>query len=94
MSGGKFLVRMPDVSSSEKVIKIKSLLKEDLGFDNVQVENNNSDETTSRQLSHKSSVPCSSEHFSLSDESKEAAVHIAGYIAKNLKKKKMIRKLV
>ena len=94
MSGGKFLVRMPDVSSSEKVIKIKSLLKEDLGFDNVQVENNNSDETTSRQLSHKSSVPCSSEHFSLSDESKEAAAHIAGYIAKKLKKKKMIRKLV
>ena len=87
MSGGKFLVRMPDVSSSEKVIKIKSLLKEDLGFDNVQVENNNSDETTSRQLSHKSSVPCSSEHFSLSDESKEAAAHIAGYIAKKLKKK-------
>ena len=72
--------------SSEKIIKIKSLLKEDLDIDNVKVDNTNHEETTSRLLRHKGIVSWSPEHLSLSDGNREIAVHIAGYIAKKLKK--------
>ena len=41
-----------DVTSSEKIFKVKSLLQDDLDIDNVKVENANDDETTSRLLSH------------------------------------------
>ena len=85
MSGGRFLVGQRYVTSSEKIIKIKSLLKEDLDIDNVRADNTNDDETTSRLLSHPGIVSCSPEHLSLSDDSREVAVHIAGYIAKKLK---------
>ena len=91
MSGGRFLVGLRDLNSSEKIIKIKSLLKEDLDTDNVKVENVNDDETTSRLLGHTGIRSCSPEHLSLSDDSREVAVHIAGYIAKKLK---TIRKLL
>ena len=84
MSGGRFLVRLRDVTSSEKIIKIKSFLKEDLDIDNVKVENANDDETTSRWLIIMS---CSPEHFCLSDDSREVALHIARYIAKKVKKR-------
>ena len=77
---------MPDVTSSEKIIKIRSLLKEDLDIDNVKVDNTNHDETTNRLLRHTGIVSCSPEHLSLSDDNREVAVHIAGYIAKKLKK--------
>ena len=52
MSGGRYLVGLRDVTSSEKIIKIKSLLKEDLDIDNVKADNTNDEETTSRLLSH------------------------------------------
>ena len=52
MSGGRFLVELREVPSSEKIIKIKSLLKEDLDIDNVKADNTNDEETTSRLLSH------------------------------------------
>ena len=52
MSGGRFLVELREVTSSEKIIKIKSLLKEDLDIDNVKADNTNDEETTSRLLSH------------------------------------------
>ena len=86
MSGGRFLVGLPDVTSSEKIIKIKSLLEEDLDIDNVKVDNTNDDETTSMTDSHTGIVSCSPEHLSLSDDSREVAVQIVGYIAKKLKK--------
>ena len=68
MSGGRFLVGMRDVTSSDRIIKIKSLLKEDLDIDNVKNGNTNDDETTSRLCSHTGIVSCSSEHLSLSDD--------------------------
>ena len=87
MSGGRFLVGLWDETSSEKIIKIKSLLKEDLDLDNVKVESTNNDETTSRLLSHTGIVSCSPEHLSLSDESREVTLHTAGYITKKFKKR-------
>ena len=41
-------MRLRDVTSSEKISEIKSLLKEDLEIDNVKVDNTYDDETTSR----------------------------------------------
>ena len=41
-----------DAISSEEIIIIKSLLKDDLDTDNVNVKNANDKETTSRLLSH------------------------------------------
>ena len=46
MSGGGFLVRPRYVTSSKKVIKIKSLLKEDLDSGKVRFKTTNDDETT------------------------------------------------
>ena len=83
MSAGKFLVKLRDVTSSEKTIK--SLFKEDLDMDNVKVDNTNDDETTSRLLSHTGIVSYSSEHLSLSGDSRDVAAHIAGYIGKKTK---------
>ena len=40
------------VTSSDRIIEIKSLLKEDLDIDNVKVDNTNNDEITNRLLSH------------------------------------------
>ena len=81
MSSRRFLIGLRDITSSEKIAKIKSLLKEDLG----KVDNTYDDETTSRLLSHAGIAFCSPEHLSLSDGSREVAVHTAGYIAKKLK---------
>ena len=39
-------MRLRDVTSSEKVIEIKPLLKEDLDIDHVKVDNTYDDETT------------------------------------------------
>ena len=85
MNGGRFLVGLQDVTSSEKIIKIKSLLKEDLDIDKVKFDNTNDDERTSRLLIHTGIVSCSLKHFSLSDGSRKVAVHIEGYIANKLK---------
>ena len=50
MSGGRFLVGLQDVTSSEKFIKTKLLLEEDLDIYNVKVGNVNDGETISRQF--------------------------------------------
>ena len=85
MSGGSFLVGLRDVTSSEEIIKIKSLLKDNLDIDNAKAENINANETASRLLSHTGIVSSSPQHPSLSDDSREVAVDIAGYFAKKLK---------
>ena len=84
--GGRVLVGPRDVTSSEEIIKIKSLLKEALDIDNVEVDNTNDDGTTSRLLGHTTIVSCSPEYLSLSDDGRELAVLIAGYNAKKVKK--------
>ena len=56
-------------------------------IDNVKFDKNSDDETTSRLLSHTEIASCSPKHLSLSDDSREAAVYIVGYIAKKLKKR-------
>ena len=45
MSGGRFLVGLREVNSSEKILKIRSLLKENINFweEDLQIEVNQSD---------------------------------------------------
>ena len=80
MSDGRFLVGLRNVTSSEKIIKIKSLLKEDLDIDNVKVENASDDETTGRLLNHRGIVSCSPEDLPLSNDRRKVTVHIFGYV--------------
>lgn len=53
----------------------------------MQVENLSDDETTSRLLRHTETLSCSPKHLSLSDDDREITAHIAGYIAKKVKKR-------
>ena len=47
MSGGRFLVSLKDISTSEKILKMKSILKEDLGIeDGIREQENQDDEVT------------------------------------------------
>ena len=45
MSGGRFLVGLSEVNSSEKILKISSLLKENINFweEDLQIDVNQSD---------------------------------------------------
>ena len=67
------------LTSSQKIIKIKYLLKKDFDIDNVKVDNTNDDETNSRLLSHTGTG------IRTSFISREVAVNIAGHIAKKVK---------
>ena len=84
MSGGRFLVSLKDVLNSEKILKIKSLIKE--GFDvddNMKV----TDELTLDLELFENSVEDvinDIDKIMLKDESREISDHIAGYAAKKL----------
>ena len=82
-SGGRFLVELQDVTSSDKIIEIKSLLKEDLDIDNVKVHNTKDDETTNRLLSHTNIVCCYPKHLSPSDDSGEVAFILQATLKKS-----------
>ena len=91
MSDGRFLVGLRDATSSEKIIKIKSLLKEDLDIDYVKVDNTNDDETTSALLSHTGIASCSRASFSIRGQQGSSN----SYCMLHCKKvKKTIRKLL
>ena len=84
MSGGRFLVGLKDVSSSEKILKIKSLVKE--GFDindSVKVDQKTDEELEKfkRSVNH---IIIDSDRIRLSDETKEISDNVGGYIAKKL----------
>ena len=70
---------LSDVTSSQKIIKSKYLLKKDFDIDNVKVDNINDDETNSRLLSHTGTS------IRTSFINREVAVNIAGHIAEKVK---------
>ena len=71
MSGGKFLVGLKDVIWSERILKIKSLVKGSIDIkDDIKVNENK--DTIQQELF---------------DNIREVAAHISGYIAKKLVKK-------
>ena len=87
MSGGRFLVGLRDTTSSEKILKIKSLLKEEIDIDdNVKIIDK-SDDAIENLLKNIDAMNCSPENITLSEDSREVGAHVAGYIARNLKKR-------
>lgn len=86
-SGGRFLVGLKDATSSEKILKIKSVLKEGIDIDNNVKVGKKDDEMIESLLLDIDIMDCSPENVLLSEDSREVSVHIAGYIAKKLKKR-------
>ena len=87
MSGGRFLVKLREATSSEKIIKPKTLLKDDIDIINIMDSNVKHDENIKTLLYHVDLFRCSDEMVTLSEDSKEVAIYKAGYVVKNLKER-------
>ena len=87
MSGGRFLVGPKDANLSEKIIKIKSLLKEGMNIDNSVKLCENNDDKLEDLLVNVTSMDCIPGNTTLSNDSREVAIHIAGYTVKKFKKR-------
>ena len=88
MSGGRFLVGLKEVNNAEKILKIRSLLKEGIHFweENLNVEDNKS-EYLSKLIIKINNISCDIDNVKLATSSTGVAIYIAGYIAKKLKKR-------
>ena len=85
MSGGRFLVGLKDVIWSERILKIKSLVKKSIDIkDDIKVTEN---EDAIQQEIFDNIMEIGFENVMLSEETREVAAHISGYIAKKLVKK-------
>ena len=87
MSGGRFLVGLREATSSEKIIKLKILLKEDIDICNIMDSNVEHNENIETLLHHVDLSCCSDEMVTLSEDSREVGIYIAGYVAKKLKER-------
>ena len=66
MSGGRFLVGLREATSSEKIIKLKKLLKDDINISNIMDSNVERDENMETLLHHVDLSRCSDEMVTLS----------------------------
>ena len=80
MSGGRFLVSLKDALCSERIIKLKSLVKEGIDICNSDVKKTDDQKIIKLQYSSLNNV-------SLSEDIREVAFHIAGYIEKKVSKR-------
>ena len=83
MSGGRFLVSLVEVKNSERILACRSLLKEGINF----WTENLSPLGTSEILELSAVIEKEHSHLyeaSLTDDGKEVAITVAGYIAKKL----------
>ena len=87
ISGGRFLVGLREATSSEKIIKLKTLLKDDIDISNIMDSNVEHDENIETLLHHVDLSCCSDEMVTLSEDSREVGIYIAGYVAKKLKER-------
>ena len=78
MSGGRFLVSLREVNTSEKILALNSILKEDINF---------WEEIICKLESHMEVLSTELYESELSDDSKQVAVTVAGYIANSLTKR-------
>ena len=83
MSGGRFLVSLKEVVNSEKIILLKSLLKEnvDFGAEDISDEPINNMEDI---IQHLQGMENEIQESTLSQESEEISVYFTGYIIKKL----------
>ena len=82
ISGGRFLVGLREAASSEKIIKLKTLLKDDIDISNIMDSNVEHDENIETLLHHVDLSRCSDEMVTLSEDCREVGIYIAGYVAK------------
>ena len=88
MSGGRFLVSICEVTHSERILAIDSLLREDINFWEEDLRPALSDKDDLVKIQEEvSRVSSDLLRSQLSDESREVALTIAGYIAKKLYKR-------
>ena len=62
-------------------------MKEEINIDNNAKDNVDNDENTEHLLQYIDFMNCSTDNVALSEDSREVSCHIAGYIAKKLKKR-------
>ena len=87
-SGDRFLVGLKDTIWSEKIQKIKSLLKEDIDIDEKIKICCPGEMETIKLKTDIDSFGISLDTLMFSPDSREVVVHIAGYTAKKYLKKK------
>ena len=87
MSGGRFLVALREAKSSEKIIKLKTLLKDGIGISNIMDSNVEHHVNMGTLLHHVDLSRCSDKMVILSEDSREVAIHMAGHVAKKLKER-------
>ena len=86
MSGGRFLVSLKDVVYSEKILKIKSLIREGFDIDEkVKIDENYEGPLQILEDELELLIRDAS-HLALCAKSKEVSNHVAGYIAYKLEK--------
>ena len=85
MSRGTFLVGLKDIIWSERILKIKSLVKKNIDIkDDIKVTEN---EDAIQEELFDNIIEIGFENVMLSDKTRKAAAHISGYIAKKYVKK-------
>ena len=85
MIGGRFLVGLKDVVFSEKILKIKSLVKEGLDIDDwVKVTDEKSPEKVTEFRDSVQPIISESTRIFLTDASKKISDNVTGYTAKKL----------
>ena len=89
MSGGRFLVSLREVNDSERILQCRALLKADITFwENTSLATELSPTADMDALfSTVEKIEVEIDSASLSDDSAEVAVFVAGYIGKNMMKK-------
>ena len=87
MSGGMFLVVLREAILSKKIIELKTLLKDDVDINNIMDSNVEHDENIESLLHHVDISCYSDEMVTLSEDSREVAIYIAGYELKKLKER-------
>ena len=73
---------MREATLSEEIIKLKTLLKDDIGISNTMDSNVLHDENTETLLHHVDLSCCSDEIVTLSEDSRAVGIYIAVYVAK------------
>ena len=71
---------LEDVTTSEKMIKIRSLLKEGINIDNNVKDTVDSNENIEHLFQDIGFMNCSTENVAISEDSREVSCLIAGYI--------------
>lgn len=84
MSGGRFLVSLKDIQISEKIVKIKSLVKEEIDIDDSIKENNQEDgDFIALEESVRSEI-ADTDRIILSEDTREVSNCVAGYVARKI----------